>query len=496
MVVNLSLRTKGLLALAVLVLYVAGAALYLAQQRRELFGIAQQVDSHRALQATLMPSFNTLAHTLVQTQEILTGPDYSAEPTPRYGEIALNLSPLLQRLGRLRVVDDDIAAHIDALAFAVDKVRRVPSGRNLEQVRDAEQKLIAHLHDVLSSVDRRSEALEAAHRSKQQFIAVTAVAAGVFGALASAAVILMFFTRLADDIDRLRERAHDIVSGYSGPPLPKRRHDEVGSLIDAVNRMQDDLRNWERRQEISRQQRFHQEKMAAVGSMASAIGHEVSNPIAAISGVAQFLIDETRGDASHRISQLAHQFGTQILRQTERISLIMRQLATLTRAHSPEPELLDLNSLVQSTCSFIRYDKRFQGIEFDFSLDHELPAVTVVADHVTQILMNLLINAADAMEQTPKDGRARIRVSTSALGSEVLLAVADTGHGMTPEVMARAFEESFTTKPVGRGRGIGLFLCKTLVEQQGGRIELASVPGAGSTISLFLPLDGGGAVGA
>jgi signal transduction histidine kinase len=63
---------------------------------------------------------------------------------------------------------------------------------------------------------------------------------------------------------------------------------------------------------------------------------------------------------------------------------------------------------------------------------------------------------------------------------------------MTPEVMARAFEESFTTKPVGRGRGIGLFLCKTLVEQHGGRIELASVPGEGSTVSLFLPLDRGG----
>lgn len=486
---NLSLRMKGLLALAVLVLYVAGAALYLAQQRRELFGIAQQAESHRALQATLEPTFNTLAHTLVQTQEILTGPDYSAEPTPRYSEIALNLNPLLQRLGRLRVVDDDIAAHINALAYAVERVRTVPSGRNLEQVRDAEQKLIAHLHDVLSSLDRRSEALEAAYLSKQQFITVTAIGASAFGALASAAVILMFFTRLADDIERLRGRAHEIVSGYSGPPLRRHRNDEVGGLIDAVNRMQDDLRSWERREEISRQQRFHQEKMAAVGSMASAIGHEVSNPIAAISGVAQFLVDEARTDPSHRIGQLAHEFGTQILRQTERISLIMRQLATLTRAHSPEPELLDLNALTQSTCNFIRYDKRFQGIEFDYALDHELPAVTAVVDHITQVLMNLLINAADAMEKTPKDGRARIRVSTAVVGTEVLVTVADTGHGMTPEVMARAFEESFSTKPAGRGRGIGLFLCKTLIEQQRGRIELASQPEVGTTVRLFLPLN-------
>ena len=166
----------------------------------------------------------------------------------------------------------------------------------------------------------------------------------------------------------------------------------------------------------------------------------------------------------------------------------MRQLANLTRPHSPEPELLDLNSLVQSTCSFISFDRRFRGIEFEYALDHALPAVTVVADHVTQILMNLLINAADAMEETPKDGQARIRVSTQLADGEIRLAVADTGHGMTAAVMARAFEESFSTKPAGRGRGIGLFLCKSLVEQAGGSIELASTPGAGTTVNLRLPL--------
>jgi signal transduction histidine kinase len=227
--------------------------------------------------------------------------------------------------------------------------------------------------------------------------------------------------------------------------------------------------------------------MAAVGSMAAAIGHEVSNPIAAIAGVAQYLIDETRAD-DHRVSRLAHEFSVQILKQTERISLIMRQLASLTRPHSPRPELLDLNQLAQSTGSFISYDKRFRGIEFEYALDPELPAVTAVADHITQVLMNLLINAADAMESVPRDGQARIRVTTRRTGDTVRLEVADTGHGMAPEVLARAFEESFSTKPAGRGRGIGLYLCKTLIEQHHGRIELASRIGEGTTVSVFLPL--------
>jgi two-component system NtrC family sensor kinase len=378
---------------------------------------------------------------------------------------------------------------------AVEAVRTEPSGRNLALARDAEQGLIANLNDIMAALQRRTDALAEGYERQQHLIQLTAIGTSLVGAAASAAVILVFFTRLARDIERLRARAAAIVSGYAGEPLRNHRNDEVGALIEVVNHMQVDLRHWERQQEISRQQRFHQEKMAAVGSMAAAIGHEVSNPMAAIAGMAQFLIDESRDDG-HKLSQLAHDFGMQILRQTERISLIMRQLATLTRAHSPEPELLDLNALVHSTCNFIAYDKRFRGIEFVQDLDHELPALFGVTDHLTQVLMNLLINAADAMEGfVAGNGGARIRITTRVEGLEVRLSVADSGHGMTPEVQARAFEESFTTKPAGKGRGIGLYLCKTLIEQARGRIVLTSLPNAGTTVSLFLPLsrtDGAG----
>lgn len=482
---TVSLRTKGILALCVLAGYVAMAASLLAHERRGLEVVGQQLESHRSLRALLAPTFNTLAHTLVQTQAILSSPQYSEGVDVRYSQIAASLDPLMNRLHKLGQMDPGVARRVATLDNAVEAVRSVPSGRNLAKVRNAEQELIAQLDDILSSLGRQSERLAERYHHEQKVMNAVAVGTSILGALASAAVILIFFTRLARDIERLRERAFSIVFGYSGAPLVHRRRDEVGGLIDAINHMQTDLRRWEQQQEISRQQRFHQEKMAAVGSMAAAIGHEVSNPIAAIAGVAQFLIDETRSD-THRTSRLAHEFGIQILNQTERISLIMRQLANLTRPHSPDPELLDLNTLVKSTCSFIRYDKRFHDIAFDYELDHELPAATAVADHVTQVLMNLLINAADAMERVSEN--ARIRVTTSTVGDQIKLTVADTGHGMTAEVRNRAFEESFTTKPAGRGGGIGLFLCKTLVEQDGGRIELASIVNVGTTVSVFMPL--------
>ena len=484
-----TLRTKGILTLTLLVVYVAATMWLLGAQRQELRFVLQQIESHTAAQQLLTPAFNTLAHTLVQTQSILDSDDFSAGTKSAYAEIAMNLDPLLHRLQRLRSFASDLAPYIDSLQASVDDVRVVPSGHNLTLVRNSEQELIAHMNDLIARVQHRNMVLSERSRYLQQLFGVTAITACVVGAAVSAAVILMFFSRLARDIERLRERAAAVVSGYSGPPLKNSRADEIGELIDAVNQMQTDLRHWERQQEIHRQQRFHQEKMAAVGSMAAAIGHEVNNPIAAIAGVAQYLVDETR-DHSERIGRMTHEFSSQILRQTERISQIMRQLAYLTRPHSPHPELLDLNSLVRATTSFIAFDKRFRGIEFHYDMDPSMPAVTAVADHITQVLMNLLINAADAMEDRARHGGGTmITITTQREGRSVRLAVADTGHGMTPEVAARAFEESFSTKPAGRGRGIGLFLCKTLIEQAGGRIELTSEPGVGSIVSVRLPLD-------
>jgi two-component system NtrC family sensor kinase len=227
--------------------------------------------------------------------------------------------------------------------------------------------------------------------------------------------------------------------------------------------------------------------MAAVGSLAAAIGHEVINPIAAISGVAQFMRDEAQAGSAD-LAGTVREFSNQILAQTDRITTIMRQMANFTAAPSPEPELIDVNAVIRATCGFICYDKRFRDIEFDYDLRTDLPAVTAVADHVTQILMNLLINAADALEHSGTPGRRCIRVSTRVASDQLVITVHDNGPGMAPEVLARAFDESFTTKPAGKGRGIGLFVCKRLIEQAGGSITLESGPQVGTTATLLLPL--------
>jgi signal transduction histidine kinase len=485
---RLSLRTKGVITLAFFLVCILATGLFVAHERRGLVDIVREMEASDAAQAMLTSVLKPLTHSLVETQALLDASDAVDTRYPDYELLAEHIRPVLPALGQARQTFPQLDRDVGQLMMAVVSLRASVHRAELTELRDREQGLIVKMHDIVNGLQDRSRNLAQEYRDSQGAITTVIVSAHVIGAGGSLAMILIFFTRMSKDIRRLQERAFAIVSGYAGPPLQNTRSDEIGELIEAVNRMQVDLRRFEQQQEVGRQQRFHQEKMAAVGSLAAAIGHEVSNPIAAISGVAQFMVDETRAQADPKSKRL-NEFAAEIASQAQRIALILRQMSSLTTPPSPEAKLLDLNALIQSTASFIRYDKRFRGIEFDLTVDAELPAVMGVADHLTQILMNLLINAADAMEDAAREGRGRIGIVTRRVEGGVEVAVCDNGRGMSAEVLARAFQESFTTKPAGRGRGIGLFLCKTLMEEAGGRIALESTPEIGTTATLFLPVD-------
>ncbi len=484
---NVSLRTKGILAVSILIGYLAIISVFIAHERQNLVLIVSELETSQMHQAVLAPTVGILAHTVVETQVILNASENAGGRLSNYGDLPSDFEAISAGLEEAQKLYPMLAPDVETFRRAATSLRAMPSSVHLANMRDVEQRVVEKLDSLMTGLQKRSAELTQRYHDTQQYISAFAITANVVGAVASIAVILVFFTRLAKDIKRLQDRAVAIVEGYDGVPLQNTRRDEVGGLIDSMNRMQGDLRRWEQQLEIERQQRSHHEKMAAVGSLAAAIGHEVSNPIAAIAGVAQFIVDETRKD-DRPSSKTVNEFASQILGQTERISRIMRKMATLTAPHPPEAELLDLNALIQSTCGFIGYDNRFRGIEFEFDLGHDVPAITAAADHITQVLMNLLINAADAMDHLAEPGRRRIRVATRTVSDAVEISVADNGRGMSPEVLAKAFDESFTTKPAGKGRGIGLFVCKTLVEDSGGRIALASTETEGTTVKLYLPL--------
>ncbi|MDH3450568.1 MAG: ATP-binding protein, partial [Gammaproteobacteria bacterium] len=151
-------------------------------------------------------------------------------------------------------------------------------------------------------------------------------------------------------------------------------------------------------------------------------------------------------------------------------------------------EMLDLNGLLKSTASLLTYDRRFSSIGVRLQLDKELPAIVGVADQLTQVFMNLLINAMDACASQGGQKDCIVLISEPD-GDRVHVCVQDSGIGMSADTLEHVMETFYTTKPFGEGTGLGLSLCDTIVSAHGGELRIESEQGKGTQVHVYLPLD-------
>jgi signal transduction histidine kinase len=367
----------------------------------------------------------------------------------------------------------------------IDELAIAPTRASIADLRGEMHRLVLNLD--LVTADVAAQKVRMVQRYQHTSVRVTQewIAFGVLGLVLIAWVFKGFFRGLAIDVDRVRMHASAIVRGRVMAPLKHNRQDELGLLMDAVNIMQEELSKRESQIELSRQQSFHKEKMAAIGSLAAAVAHEINNPLSAIVGVAQAMDDVCRSSECDRFGADCH--PTMILDQAKRVIQITRQISEFSVPQSQDPEFIDLNGLLRSTVNFVKFDRRFRLIDVSVELDSSLPAVYAIADHLVQVAMNLLINAADALH-----GRTsplpRIQVITSRQNDQVVIQVVDNGAGISPEILPMVFVERFTTKPPGHGSGLGLSLCRSLIERAGGSIEIESSADSGTEVQVRLPV--------
>lgn len=472
-----TLRAKGIIGLVVLVAYVAAAGLLMAKQRERSLLIIQELESVHLRDDALTKVSTSLAHAVLVVNEA----HFDVQATPRLDNLVVSVEAVQAGLQPLQPDYPSLARFAGFLERNIASQSAPPARAALLDLRDNLHALVVELDTITRAVRQQGKTLSDNYRLAYDAMTVIAISMGLAGFVLFGGLSALFFSRLAWDLTTLEQRARQVVRGYRGEPLRVTRNDEVGGLMNAVNQMQFDLRSRERQLEMVRQQRFHQEKMAAVGSLAASIAHEINNPIAAITGAAQ----EMRAAQPH-----SHPHGGApslpelILEQAQRIARITRQISDLAAPQSAQAQWMDLNGLLRRICNFVSYDQRLRGTDIDLDLDSQLPAIHGVPDELSQIALNLLLNAADAVA-APSARRGRIVLSSRVEGDTLVLAVTDNGDGMGETARAHAFDEGYTTK--SEGSGLGLFICKSLVEARGGTIALNSAPGVGTTVQVRLP---------
>ncbi|HEY2523803.1 MAG TPA: ATP-binding protein [Candidatus Binataceae bacterium] len=227
------------------------------------------------------------------------------------------------------------------------------------------------------------------------------------------------------------------------------------------------------------------ERLAAAGTFAAGVAHEVNNPLGSISSLVQSLLPEET-DLARRTSLHT------ILAQITRISTTLKDLVNFARPSASQRDRFDLNDQVRETLRLVAYNSRFQGVTFDPQLGADLKHAFADSNEIQQVLINLIFNAADASQH--RGGTIRIvtenhpaRRDGGGHVNKVLMRVTDNGIGIPPEHLSRVFDPFFTTKPAGAGVGLGLSLCQRIILANQGTIRIDSEIGKGTAVTICLP---------
>lgn len=250
------------------------------------------------------------------------------------------------------------------------------------------------------------------------------------------------------DIARLREHIEALVRAE------REANRKADRLAVEVRRMREDLKG-------AQATLLRAEKLASVGQLAAGIAHEVGNPIGIILGLADLLKDgAVRAEESR-------QFAAQIREAAGRVDAIIRDLLQFARPTRDEEARADVREVLQATVQLLRPQKRFKEVEVRVDLDEGPLWAEIRASQLQQVLVNLLLNAADAMK-----GRGQVTVRAWRRDREVFLEVEDEGTGIPPSERERVFDPFYTTKAPGEGTGLGLPICAQIVEVYGGDISV------------------------
>jgi len=295
--------------------------------------------------------------------------------------------------------------------------------------------------------------------------------AAIFGDLAS--------RRITRPLEQLSNAVRKIAKGNFDVNVAIKSSDEIGELSTSFNDMADELKEREASLKKAHYALIQSEKMAAVGTLSAGLAHEVKNPLSAVLGYAQLSKRKlTNPDA------LKGYLDT-IELETRRCSDIIGNLMQFSRLEKGEHSQIFVNDVITKSAAIVDHQLSLKNVHISCELGENIPAISGNANQLQQVLMNLMINAQQAMG----DGGGKVRIVSFDNGESVMITVLDTGPGIDEDMAAKIFEPFFTTKPAGEGTGLGLSVTYGIIQDHGGDISVARAENGGAKFVIKLPLN-------
>ena len=319
-------------------------------------------------------------------------------------------------------------------------------------------------------------------------------------------IFIVFFTRyfVSKPIERLIEGTQAVSAMKLDQPIEIRSSEELSELASSFNLMRERLqeavsKNTELTQNLESKveertaqlQAAHEklktsDRLASLGTLAASVAHEINNPISGVLNLSMLMQRILRDDGipPDRVKEY-REYLQQVTQETSRVGRIVADLLAFSRRSKPQRSLADLNAVIRRTLALITHKLELARVEVRTELAEPLPSVYCDSSQIQQVVLNLLLNAAEA---TRGAGLIVVRTRPVYQGNQVILEVQDNGSGIPPDILKHIFDPFFTTKEEGKGVGLGLAVVYGIIDSHEGEIEVDSKVGQGTTFRVILPM--------
>jgi two-component system, NtrC family, sensor kinase len=259
------------------------------------------------------------------------------------------------------------------------------------------------------------------------------------------------------------------------------RYDENGKVIgyEGLNVDQTPKKQMENELEKTRMQLLQSEKMASLGKLSAGVAHQLNNPLSGITLYSQLIMED------YELTEEAREDFKRVIANVQRCNDIVKQLLQFSRQTNRRIELIDINDSILKTIELLEKQVLFQNIKIVTKLASDLYKINVDNQQMTHVFINIIINAADAMEGR---GKLTIKSQNHETDENIIIQISDTGSGIKPDIINNIFDPFFTTKEEGKGTGLGLSMAYGIVENHGGKIKVTSKARKGATFTIELPV--------